>query len=54
MGRSPNWIVGMDESINQELEHRRSLWNRLLREGGPERVEPGLLRELDIYGGAIS
>lgn len=42
----------MGDLIQQELEHRRNLWQTLLNGGGPQLVEPGFLRELGIYGGA--
>ncbi len=42
----------MNDLIQQELEHRRNVWQTLLNGGGPQLVEPGFLRELGIYGGA--
>lgn len=46
---------GSDEqarNVHAEFEHRQSMWDRLVAEGGPERVAPRLLRDLGIYGGA--
>lgn len=36
----------------EERTHREQLWRDLIERGGPRDVEPGLLRELGVYGGA--
>lgn len=41
-----------DSRVEQERQRRQQMWNRLLEAGGPENVEPRLLREIGIYGGA--
>jgi putative restriction endonuclease len=38
--------------IEEELELRKRMWKQLLEAGGPRGVEPKLLRQLGIYGGA--
>src|SRR5262249_1457621 len=40
------------KTIDQELAHRREMWNLLLENGGPNGVAPEALRTLGIYGGA--
>jgi hypothetical protein len=35
-----------------ELEHRLRMWVSLRERGGPDRVEPSLVREIGMYGGA--
>src|SRR5262249_3348717 len=42
----------MIDLISNELNHRRSMWQRLGEHGGPKGVAPAVLRELGIYGGA--
>lgn len=38
-------------TTQEEYAHREGLWRRLLDTGGPTDVDPGLLRELGMYGG---
>ncbi len=38
--------------VEQEREHRRSMWQSLLSSGGPVGMLPRDLRELKVYGGA--
>src|SRR5215213_4522009 len=38
-------------AVKQELERRIGMWNALLAAGGPQRVQPNLLRELGTYRG---
>lgn len=47
-----NKEAGKEDLVEGELAHRRSMWTTLLERGGPNMVEPHLLRELGIYGGA--
>lgn len=37
--------------LRQEAARREEMWRELQRRGGPDNVERGLLRELEIYGG---
>jgi hypothetical protein len=46
----PNLIV--EPVVLAERDYRLEVWNALKAQGGPDRVSPGLLRELGIYGGA--
>ena len=39
-------------SVEEELALRKRMWQQVLAEGGPKGVEPKLLRQLGIYGGA--
>jgi hypothetical protein len=39
-------------TTQEEFAHREGLWRRLLDTGGPTDVDPGVLRELGVYGGA--
>jgi putative restriction endonuclease len=41
-----------DEGVLVERSRRSAIWARLVGAGGPSAVEPRLLRELGIYGGA--
>jgi putative restriction endonuclease len=38
--------------IPEERSRRANMWTSLLRRGGPRGVQPALLRQLRIYGGA--
>lgn len=38
-------------AVKQELKRRIGMWNTLLAAGGPQHVQPSLLRELGMYGG---
>jgi len=40
------------ERAAQELKHRKQLWNQLVSAGNTKEVNPPLLRQLGIYGGA--
>jgi putative restriction endonuclease len=40
------------DRLASEVVRREGMWAALLAAGGPDDVEPGLLRELGIYGGA--
>ncbi len=42
----------MATRIETEKQRRLAMWSHLLAEGGPNRVQPSLLRKLRIYGGA--
>jgi hypothetical protein len=42
----------MPSGVQQELEYRRGMWASLVDAGGPKGVDPGVLRDLSIYGGA--
>ncbi len=42
----------LTDLVTQEREHRRALWAKLLKLGGPQGVSPSELRRLTIYGGA--
>ncbi len=42
----------MATEFETEGRRRRAMWSDLLAEGGPNRVQPSLLRKLRIYGGA--
>ncbi len=39
------------EAIRAERDRRLALWSELRRRGGPDRVEPGLVRELRVHRG---
>jgi putative restriction endonuclease len=39
-------------AVEEELRHRRGLWEKLKEKGGPSGVTPSVLRDLGIYGGA--
>lgn len=38
--------------VQQELAHRKGMWESLLTQGGPTDVVPSTLRALGVYGGA--
>ncbi len=42
----------MATEIETEKRRRQAMWSGLVTEGGPNRVQPSLLRKLRIYGGA--
>lgn len=39
-------------SIAQEFEYRKTMWNRLIENGGPQNVSANVLHELGFYSGA--
>jgi len=41
-------VTDQKHSKIQELNHRRGLWNELIRREGPNRIAPRVLRELEI------
>jgi len=44
-------VINLEGAVS-ERQRREGMWSALLRSGGPTGVEPSLLRDLRIYGGA--
>lgn len=49
---SPPLNTDQQERVTGELKRRRQMWSSLIGQGGPAGVNPALLRDLGIYGGA--
>ncbi|HCL27715.1 MAG TPA: hypothetical protein DIC52_04675, partial [Candidatus Latescibacteria bacterium] len=46
--------LGSADLIEEERQRRFAMWNAILTGGGPKAVKPSILRDLDVYGGAVA